>query len=58
MLQKCKMHLLGLPEEGGYINMKSPDPKLLGLPHRIYVKPMYITEPARYKDLMEAAKNK
>lgn len=58
MLQKCKMHRLGVSENGGLLKVKSKiNDDLEGVPYRIQVKPMYITEAARYEDLVTAAKN-
>lgn len=55
MLQKCRLHALGLPETGGLLKTKCDASK--GLPCRIQVKPMYIKEPALFKDLMTAMEN-
>lgn len=56
MLQKCMLYSLGLPETGGLLKA-SCDSVSKGLPCRIQVKPMYIKEPALFKDLMTAMKN-
>ena len=60
MLQKCRMHQLGVSENGGFIKVKPLDvdnKDLSALPFRIQVKPMYITEPRPYKDLVQSAEN-
>ena len=55
MLQKCRLYSLGLPETGGLLKASCNASK--GLPCRIQVKPMYIKEPALFKDLMTAMEN-
>ena len=57
MLQKCRLALLGLPETGGLVKPEKVGLKVGNLPCRIQVKPLYITEPAMYEDLLTAVKN-
>lgn len=57
MLQKCKLYKLGLPENGGLVKCEMSGGKFQDIPIRVQVKPLYITEPAKFENLIAAANN-